>query len=194
MPYLNSHFPFGLFAASALAYVLLVGPAPAEVPEPQGFFMGPLHDEVPATLSGARVIDAQGLASLLEQGNVVLIDAASLPHKPENLPPEAVWKPVPHQNIPGSIWIPGIGEGNIDETIDSYFHDRLSALTDHALDRVIVFYCHPHCRASWNAAKRALGYGYRDVVWYPGGAEGWQDAGHALVVAQPESPPQQAGR
>ncbi len=190
MQYLNSVFPLGLFIASALAYVLLVGFSSAEVREPQGYWMGEMHGEVPATLSGAKVVHSPDLAGLLERGNLVLIDAASMPHKPENLSPEAIWKPVPHENIPGSIWIPGIGEGNIEKNIEEYFRERLHALTGDDLDRPIVFYCHPHCWASWNAAKRAIGYGYRNVTWYPDGAEGWQDAGHPLAVAKPEAPSQ----
>ncbi len=190
MQSLNAPFPFRFFIASALACTLLAAFARAEVPEPQGFFMGPLHDDVPATLSGARVVHPQELASLLEQGNAVLIDAASFPRKPENLPPEAIWKPAPHENIPGSIWIPGIGEGDIDKNIEAYFRERLSALTGSAFDHPLVFYCHPHCRASWNAAKRAIGYGYSNVIWFPEGAEGWRDAGHSLAAAEPEMPSQ----
>lgn len=190
MQYLNSISALRLFAASALAYVFLVGFSSAEVREPQGYWMGEMHGDVPATLFGAKVVHAPDLAGLLERGNLVLIDAASMPHKPANLSPEAIWKPVPHENIPGSIWIPGIGEGNIEKNIEAYFRGRLNALTGDDLDRPIAFYCHPHCWASWNAAKRAMGYGYRNVNWYPDGAEGWQDAGHPLAVAKPESPSQ----
>jgi len=183
----TTHIACGLVA---VAFAVFAGPVSAEVPEPQTYWMGPLHSEVPATLSGAKVIHAPGLDALLRGGQAVLVDAASVPHRPENLAPETIWKPVPHENIAGSIWIPGIGEGNIDKNIEAYFRDRLTALTGNDLDRPIVFYCHPHCWASWNAAKRAMGYGYRNVAWYPDGAEGWQDAEHPLVIAQPEGPPQ----
>jgi PQQ-dependent catabolism-associated CXXCW motif protein len=183
----TTHIACGLVA---VAFAVFAGPVSAEVPEPQTYWMGPLHSEVPATLSGAEVIHAPGLDALLHGGQAVLVDAASVPHRPENLAPETIWKPVPHENIAGSIWIPGIGEGNIDKNIEAYFRDRLTALTGNDLDRPIVFYCHPHCWASWNAAKRAMGYGYRNVAWYPDGAEGWQDAEHPLVIAQPEGPPQ----
>jgi PQQ-dependent catabolism-associated CXXCW motif protein len=58
------------------------------------------------------------------------------------------------------------------------YHERLTALTANALDRPIVAYCHPMCWSSWNAAKRALAFGYSNISWYLDGAEGWQDAGH----------------
>ena len=151
--------------------------------------MGEMHGEVPATLSGAKVVHSPDLAGLLERGNLVLIDAASMPHKPENLSPEAVWKPVPHENIPGCIWIPGIGEGNIEKNIEAYFRERLRALTG---DDLIVRSFFIATRAAGRAGTRPSGQWAtdRNITWYPDGAEGWQDAGHPLAVAKPESPSQ----
>jgi rhodanese-related sulfurtransferase len=39
---------------------------------------------------------------------------------------------------------------------------------------------------SWNAAKRALTYGYSNISWYPLGSDGWEQAGLPLVEAKPE--------
>ena len=30
---------------------------------------------------------------------------------------------------------------------------------------------------SWNAAKRALSWGYSNVAWYPDGTDGWRTPG-----------------
>jgi rhodanese-related sulfurtransferase len=38
---------------------------------------------------------------------------------------------------------------------------------------------------SWNAAKRAVSWGYTDVLWYPDGTDGWQEAGLPLAEARP---------
>jgi PQQ-dependent catabolism-associated CXXCW motif protein len=97
--------------------------------------------------------------------------------------------PVPHQNILGSVWLPGIGEGKLEASFEAYYQEQLTALTGKDRDRQIVFYCHPQCWASWNAAKRALAWGYRNVGWYRDGAEGWQSAGHPLASATPQGPP-----
>ena len=44
---------------------------------------------------------------------------------------------------------------------------------------------------SWNAARRAVAWGYSAVHWFPGGTDDWRDAGNAL---QPVSPvPRRAG-
>jgi rhodanese-related sulfurtransferase len=42
---------------------------------------------------------------------------------------------------------------------------------------------------SWNAAKRAIGYGYQHVYWYRDGVEGWQAAGFHTAVVEPQPEP-----
>ncbi len=187
MRFWNDFFPLALLPPVALGLAVFAGGADAQVPEPQGYRMGKLHGEVPETLSGARVIDTKALEALLAREKPVLIDAASLPHRPENLPSSAFWMPA-HQNIPGSVWFPGIGEGKLGESIEAYYREQLRGLTGEDPNRQIVFYCHPQCWASWNAAKRALAWGYRNIGWYREGAEGWQDAGHALAPAKLQGP------
>jgi rhodanese-related sulfurtransferase len=39
---------------------------------------------------------------------------------------------------------------------------------------------------SWNAAKRALSYGYTHVFWYPQGTDGWRTQGYPTAELQPE--------
>ena len=174
---------------AAVAYLCAVGAASAGVPEPQTYWTGQMHSEVPATLAGARVIHAQELAGILSEGKAILIDAAAAPRRPANLAPGAIWKPVPHNDIAGSIWMPDMGSGTLTPEEESFYRERLNALAGSDLDRPLVFYCHPQCWGSWNAAKRALTFGFRNVAWFPDGAEGWQDAGHALVAVEPETPP-----
>lgn len=166
----------------------LVGMARADTPEPQGYWTGPMQGETPAMLTGGRVIHTQALANLLGSAGIVLIDVAEPPHRPENLAPDAIWKPLAHRNIAGTVWIPGAGAGRLDDDLNAFFRARLTMLTGDHLDHPIVFYCHPNCWASWNAAKRAIGFGYRNVYWYPDGVEGWQDGGLPLAPAQPETP------
>ena len=38
---------------------------------------------------------------------------------------------------------------------------------------------------SWNAAKRALALGYRRVLWYPEGTDGWARQGLPLERRAP---------
>jgi PQQ-dependent catabolism-associated CXXCW motif protein len=177
-----------LVSALAALVPFGLGGVSAEVPEPASYWTGPMRGEVPATLAGARVLATDELAALLQSGGVVLVDAASLEQRPAGLPADVLWSPPAHPVIEGSVWLPGLGVGEIDDVSNAYFKAELARLTDNSLDRVIVLYCHPNCWASWNAAKRAIGYGYRNVSWYPSGVEGWQEAGKPLAVAQPRGP------
>ena len=52
----------------------------------------------------------------------------------------------------------------------------------------VLVYCHEKCWLSWNAAKRALSYGYKHVYWFPEGIEGWTAANHPTVIVQAVTP------
>jgi PQQ-dependent catabolism-associated CXXCW motif protein len=78
-----------------------------------------------------------------------------------------------------------VGYGVIpDETAD-YFRDGLEASTASDKSHPILFYCMTNCWMSWNAAKRALEWGYTSVIWYPPGADGWQSADLPLEEKRP---------
>jgi PQQ-dependent catabolism-associated CXXCW motif protein len=49
----------------------------------------------------------------------------------------------------------------------------------------VVFYCLADCWMSWNAAKRAASWGYREVLWYRDGTDGWEAAGLPTEVLHP---------
>lgn len=190
VPWRRAMLTCALAAAMAVAAPMTSGGATAGVPEPDGIWTGPMRGEVPATLAGAMVVDADALAALAARGDAVLVDVGPLPRKPEGLAADAVWLAPPHRSVPGSVWLPGVGLGDLDPAVEAWFRDRLSALTGGDPDRPLVFFCHPQCWGSWNAAKRAVGYGYRAVHWFPDGIEGWQDAGHPTETLAPETPPE----
>jgi PQQ-dependent catabolism-associated CXXCW motif protein len=159
-------------------------------PEPSGYWTGPVNSPVPLTLSGGTVISkAHQLRALLSQGGVILIDVSNAPRRPENLAPGAPWLPVPHRAIPGSLWIPDVGLGEVPVSVDDFFRQRLADATGNHLSRPVVIYCHRECWLSWNAAKRAISYGYRNVYWYRDGVEGWKAAGYRTAVIEPQVAP-----
>jgi rhodanese-related sulfurtransferase len=52
-------------------------------------------------------------------------------------------------------------------------------------DRLIVFYCgFTECTRSHNAAMWALKLGYKNVYRFPGGIEGWAQAGYSIEAAK----------
>ena len=166
-------------------------PHPDAVSEPHGFWTGPVNDPVPNTIEGGKVIHTRALAALLKHknGSAVIVDVSNAPRRPDNLPASTTWLPVPHQAIPGAIWIPGAGLGAPPAAMDEYFRQRLAAATGNDMRRPVVFYCHEKCWLSWNGAKRAIGYGYRNVYWFPDGIEGWRKAKMPTAVVQPEATP-----
>ncbi|HUN43769.1 MAG TPA: rhodanese-like domain-containing protein [Acetobacteraceae bacterium] len=183
----------GIFLRLLLPFLLFAASVPAaagseHVPEPQGYWQGPIHGPVPATITGGTVLDTAVLAQMLAGGGVVLLDVAEATHRPSGLPGGTLWLPPPHRDIPGSVWIPDVGRGVISPDFAAWFRARLAALTGSDRDRRIVVYCHPNCWMSWNAARRVINDGYRAVFWYPGGVEGWEHAGHPTAVANPEQP------
>jgi PQQ-dependent catabolism-associated CXXCW motif protein len=176
-------FPLRPLAAIAFG-LLLIAATPGQVPEPEGFWEGPMRGYTPNTVKGALVIDTTALAALIAEAKPVLLDVAPADQKPPAMAPGAPWLPV-HRSIPGAVWLPGAGGGRSDAAFGAAFKDRIAELMDGDLDRAVVAFCHPECWGSWNAAKRLGGLGYLRVYWYPDGIEGWQED-HELAAVKPD--------
>ena len=152
------------------------------VPEPDGYRMADYRTPVPATLKGADVVTAAELEALVTSENPILIDVMPAPRKPKDTD---LWLPPKRDNIEGSAWLANTGYGELSAEFQSFFEAGLRELTGNDLDRRLVFYCEADCWMSWNAAKRALALGYRQVTWYPAGTDGWAAAGQPLVTSEP---------
>lgn len=172
-------------AAAALLWSLIALGAGGAT-EPDGYWAGDPDAPLPATLHGARVIHVAAAAALVRQPLTVVVDASNAVRRPAELAPGAPWMPLPHQALPAALWLPGIGAGVIAPAVDDFYRSRLRAATAGNLDAPLVVYCHDRCWLSWNAAKRAVGYGYRRVAWFPDGIEGWTAAGHPTAPALPQ--------
>jgi PQQ-dependent catabolism-associated CXXCW motif protein len=168
-------------------------PATEIAAEPDGYWTGDVDAPVPATIRGGSIIHAKDLEALLRQSGAVIIDVSNAPRRPPGLAPGAPWLPLPHRALPGALWIPGAGAGALSPEFERFFRARLTAATDNP-DAPLVVYCHDRCWLSWNAAKRAIGYGYRRVYWFTDGIEGWTASGGPTVTAEPVTAgPQVAG-
>ncbi len=187
--------PFrSVLRAAAIAWLalgLLCAPARAEdlPPEPDGYRMEDFRAPVPATLRGARVTDTDAAHALWERKGAIFIDVMPHRERPPGLPEDVIWREQTRDNIPDSVWLPNVGYGALHPTVEQYFHDNLHSLTQGDLDQPVLFYCLADCWMSWNAAKRAISYGYTTVIWYPDGSDGWRAAGHALERSTPVAPP-----
>lgn len=151
-------------------------PAQAEVPEPAGYRQGDYRAPVPAALKGARTVDVAGLQAVLAAEDALLVDVMPTQPKPANRPADSLWRDPQRETIAGAVWLANMGYGRLDDSDEAAFRAELEHLAGD-VNRTTVFFCEPQCWMSWNAAKRALSYGFRNVVWFPGGATAWRQAG-----------------
>lgn len=159
------------------------GPIPAE---PDGYRMDDYRKPVPATLKGATVVDTLQAEKLLEKKTAIFVDVFPKPPKPVNLPAGTLWIDPKHDTIEGAAWVPNVGYGVTPAGVDDYFRKTLKRLTGEHPDKPLLFFCLRDCWMSWNAAKRAMEWGYANVIWYPQGTDGWQEAGNDLVSVSSE--------
>jgi PQQ-dependent catabolism-associated CXXCW motif protein len=175
----------GALAALAL---LAFGAAKAEEPfvvEPDDYRTDAYLAATPATLKGARVVTTDEAHALWAAGTAAFVDVLPRPPRPRDLPAGTIWRDKPRHNIPGSVWLPDTGYGQLAAVTQDYLRAGLARVSGGDATKALVFYCLRDCWMSWNAAKRALEMGYRNVVWYPAGTDGWQAAGFALAEATP---------
>ncbi len=166
-------------------------PQAATVPEPEGYRMERYRAPVPATLVGATVLDTAGLQQLVEGAAPIVIDVLPKTRKPTDRAPNQLWIEPKRDAIPGAVWLPNIGYGELTPEDRRIFENQLDRLTAGDKERPLVFYCDRNCWMSWNAAKRAVSeFGYTRVYWYPEGIEGWKEAGLAIDAAQEILPPE----
>ena len=140
----------------------------------------------PPSVAHGITIDTEALVELIASEKPILIDVLSVVVRPELAEFGMSWLPnEPRYHLPGSVWLPNVGFGELDTHMESYFRSNLQQLTGGKLDKAIVFYCVRDCWMSWNAIQRAASYGYRRLYWYPEGTDGWWEYGLESVEGEP---------
>jgi PQQ-dependent catabolism-associated CXXCW motif protein len=162
----------------------------SDVPEPAGYRTDRYRSPVPATLQGATVLSTAALQRLIGEQAPVLIDVMPKQRRPEGRDQTQLWMEPAREHVPGSVWLPNVGYGELSPDFAEWFATELTKLTGGDKAKPVVFYCDANCWMSWNAAKRAIEeLGYTNVHWYPEGIQGWKRAGQPLVTAQAEPMP-----
>ncbi|QDP21271.1 PQQ-dependent catabolism-associated CXXCW motif protein [Bradyrhizobium cosmicum] len=182
------------YLAAVLVAATLAGPAFAQQQEPfepESYRTDNYRAPVPATLAGARVLTTAEAEAIWRAKGGAFIDVLPRPPKPKNLPEGTVWRDMPRKNIPGSLWLPDTGYGTLPPAMDDYFRRGLAHASRGDKAALLVIYCLADCWMSWNAARRAMAYGYSDIAWYPDGTDGWERAKLPTEEAQPEPRPDQ---
>lgn len=160
-----------------------------ETLEPPNYREEEYRGPVPETLKGAVVVGTPEAVRLWKEGKTAFIDVLPQAPKPENLPKGTIWRDKPRHSIPGAMWLPNVGYGRLAPVTETYFKTGLAKATAGNPDHPVLFFCLDECWMSWNAAKRALTYGYTHVYWYPEGTDGWTFDDQPVEDLKPEAFP-----
>lgn len=176
-------------SAALVAIILAARAQSAEVSEPADYRLENYRAATPETLRGGRVVTTEEAEKIWRSRSASFIDVLPRPPRPKTLPEGTIWHDKPRLDIPGSIWLPDTGYGELAPSMTDYFAGGLQKASGGDKTRLLILYCLVDCWMSWNAAKRALALGYSDVAWYRDGTDGWSAAGLPLESATPEPRP-----
>lgn len=157
----------------------------ALVPEPEGYRLENYDAPVPETLQGATRVNAVLVRKLQLELQAIVIDVIPEHRKPDNLPENQVWIPLPHEGVSNAAWLPDVGYGALSPVTLQYFRSNLNSLVEGDPSRPVVFYCRIDCWMSWNAAKRAVSWGYSQVYWFADGIDDWRFEGYPVEILKP---------
>ncbi|WP_439332548.1 PQQ-dependent catabolism-associated CXXCW motif protein [Puniceibacterium confluentis] len=160
------------------------------VEEPDDYRMDDFRAPVPTTLNGGTVVGPEAAHDLWTSGTVAFVDVLPQAPKPAGLPDGTIWRTKKRQSIPGAVWLPNVGYGALADSYHQYFRNGLATVTGGDLTHPLLFFCLEDCWMSWNAAKRALEYGYVTVYWLPEGTDGWALWDYPLEEVLPQPEPQ----
>ncbi|WP_255482939.1 rhodanese-like domain-containing protein [Marinobacterium marinum] len=147
----------------------------------EGFRIARYRSPTPDQAEGGQRINTAALQSLQQQSpRPALIDV-----QPVRWQQGVFLTSQPRFNLPGSLWLPNVGLGELDSDWTEYFHRGLEQVANGSKSYPLVFYCTADCWMSWNAVKRASEWGYNRIYWYAEGTDGWQEADLALEKAEP---------
>ena len=167
--------------------ILITSPAlSCDIDPPQDYHAA-RYAAMHCDVADAVVMDAPNLKALIKVGaEPILIDVEPVKRTKE-ADISGYWVVnSAHENIAGSIWLPNVGHGVLDDQMTAYLQTHLDQATAGDRNRLLVFYGSTDPVMPWNAAKRAIDLGYERVAWLFQGAEGWQQAGEPIALAVPE--------
>lgn len=122
---------------------------------------------------------------LVADEKAILVDVSPITGVGYN-PETGRWRNAkPHESLPDAVWLPEVGRGAIDATVERFFRQELQRLTGGHTAHPLILFCHADCWMSWNAMKRAAGLGYTRLYWFPEGTDGWRDWDRKLMPIEP---------
>ena len=153
-----------------------------------GYRISAYRASAPSSINGGKLIGIDALEVLIEKEKPLLVDVMYFDHGLLSRLSFGLLGPNPNRmNIPGSVWLPKLGQGKVDEIELAQIKTTLTQLTGGNMEKPMVYYCLSNCWVSWNAARRAIEMGYKQVYWFKDGTDVWSDAGLKLEPATPQN-------
>jgi PQQ-dependent catabolism-associated CXXCW motif protein len=153
----------------------------------QGYRIANYRRATPDTAPAGQLITTAQLQRLIETESPLLIDVQAVSVRPESAEFGFAWLPSKARyHIPGSVWLPNVGYGELEPLMQDYLANNLERLTAGDKNRPLVIYCVLDCWMSWNTVRRTAALGYSNLYWYPEGSDGWEQAGLELAEGKPE--------
>jgi PQQ-dependent catabolism-associated CXXCW motif protein len=90
-----------------------------------------------------------------------------------------------HATLPRALWLRGAGDdaGGKNAALTGLFRALLARVAPNRNTPIVMFCASPRCWAAYNAALRAISFGYVNVYWYRGGIAAWEAANLPIVNA-----------
>jgi len=140
---------------------------------------------VPEKAPAGKRVWISEIDRLVKEDNAILIDVSPITGLGYD-PKTGQWRSAKaHASLPGAVWLPEVGRGVIDKTVEGFFADNLARLTGGDKARALILFCHADCWMSWNAIIRASRLGYTRLYWFPEGTDGWRDWDRPLSPITP---------
>ena len=156
-----------------------------DVDPESGYRMDRYRAAVPTSIPDGITVDTAFVQNEHKAGNMVFIDV--FPPKGMGADPiDGFWMITePRLSIPGTTWLPEVGRGFLEPAHEDFFRRNLQRLSNNNQATPLLFFCTSDCWQSWNAAKRAISWGYENVHWYPNGTDGWLENDNSVVEIAP---------
>lgn len=160
----------------------LIGTAPCKrtASMPKALRLKHYRAPTPDCSPNAITLSTEDLQTLIAQASdkqkPLLIDVLSVLRRPAADGFAGEWLPNEERlSLPHAVWLPNVGYGTLNSTLDTWFKQSLHDLTQGNVHHPLVFFCIADCWMSWNAVSRAQTYGYDNLYWYKNGTDGWQE-------------------
>lgn len=90
-----------------------------------------------------------------------------------------------HATLPRALWLRGAGDdaGGSNAALTGLFRALLAEVAPNRNTPLVMFCASSRCWAAYNAALRAISFGYVNVYWYRGGIAAWEAANLPIVNA-----------